>query len=92
MGKRRGQVEAHKALNILLLKKKAVEGTQVERIQTFVKEGSLNCECHAPARAGEAEGRMKLSLFINQKGKLVMLYEAQVEGFEWSIKTIAQRD
>ena len=87
--------EVEKVEQVFYLRKKVIEdygGLIGERVQTFLNNGSLNHMSHVPSRAGEAEEGLKLSMFINQKGKLVMLCEVQQEGFEWSSKTIAQRD
>ena len=84
--------------NLFLLEKKSIQfgdgkGENMMRLQTFVNNGSFNCEVHFPARAGQAEESVKFCMFINQKRNLVMLCEGkQKEGFVWSSKTIAQRD
>ena len=91
--KRRGEAEEGKAENVFYLKKKAIEeGKKGGRIQSFVNNDSFNCEYHVPSSAGKPEEGLKLSMFINQKRELVMLYTFQKKGFEWSTKTIAQRD
>ena len=93
--KRRGDVEEDEAGTKIYLKKKVVEDCKVlkgGRFQTFVNNGSLNCEHHVPARAGKAEKGLKFSMFINRKGKLVMLNTLQRKGLVWSSKTTAQRD
>ena len=82
--KRRIEAEEGKAGNAFYLKKKVIEeGKKGGRIQSFVNNGSFNCEYHVPSSAGKAEEGLKLSMFINQKRKLVMLYTFQKEGFEW---------
>ena len=92
---RRGEVEEEKAGYVFLLKKKVIEdgvGLKGGRKQTFVNNGSFNCEYHVPSRAGKTEELLKLCMFINQKGKLVMQFDVQKEGFVWSSKTFAQRE
>ena len=89
---RRGE---DKARNKFDLKKKVFEDCKRQKggkFRTFVNNGSLNGEYHVPARAGKAEKGLKFGMFINQKGKLVMLNTLQRKGLVWSSKTIAQRD
>ena len=93
-----GEVEEDEGRNVFLLQKKAIQfgdgnGEKMMRLQTFVNNGSFNCEVNVPARAGQAEESVKFCMFINQERKLVMLCEGkQKGGFVWSSKTTAQRD
>ena len=92
---RSGEVEEDKVEEAIYLTNKVIQDCKVlkgARFQTFVNNGSLNAECHVPTRAGEAEKFVKTSMFINQKGKLVMLNTVQKKGLVISSKTIAQRD
>ena len=92
---RMGEVEEVEARNVFFLKKKVLEGRkrgQTWSAQTFVNDGCFKYDFHAPALDGKAEYVLKLSMFINQKGELVMVSVVQQEGFVWTSKTIAQRD
>ena len=89
---RRGE---DKARNEFDLKKKVFEDCKRQKggkFRTFVNNGSLKSDYHVPTRPGKAEKLLKLSMFIDQKGKLVMLNSAQKKGLVWSSRTTAQRD
>ena len=89
---RSGEVEKDKAeeaiiAEALCLKKKVIQDCKVQKGAKF-----QIFEYHALGRAGRAEKFVKFSIFINQKGELVMLSTVQKKGLVWSGKTIAQRD
>ena len=89
---RRGE---DKARNKFDLKKKVFEDCKRQKggkFRTFVNNGSLKSDYHVPTRPGKAEKLLKLSMFIDQKGKLVMLNSVQRKGLVWSSRTTAQRD
>ena len=84
-----------KARNKFDLKKKVFEDCKRQKggkFRTFVNNGSLKSDYHVPTRPGKAEKLLKLSMFIDQKGKLVMLNSVQRKGLVWSSRTTAQRD
>ena len=78
--------------NAALLEEKLFGETKGAKTQVFVNEGTFTFEYYVPSEEAEHRVMHSNSMFINEKGQLAMLIKKQKKGFQWSSKTIAQRD
>ena len=85
-------VEASNTFHLKKKMKKGFKRGQHYDAQTFVNNGYLVYDFHAPAFNDKAKFVLNLKFYINQKADLVILSVIEQEGYLCTSKTIAQRN